>query len=94
MAKYIDAEKLVLEIKKKSGGLLSGWDTAGVLAVVLNQPTADVKKVVRGKWEYAKTESNMAVVKCSVCGQEQFAISGVVANGNFCPSCGADMEVE
>ncbi len=92
MPKYIDAEKLVLEIKKKSGGLLSGWDTAGVLAVILNQPSADVKEVVRGKWE-----QDGVYQMCSNCFSnfEHEDCSGGELIFPFCPSCGADMrEVE
>ena len=50
-----------------------------------------VEKVWRGKWKYSHTSEidHFAVVKCSKCGYEAFAISLFVKDGNFCPSCGA-----
>lgn len=52
-----------------------------------------VEKVWRGKWKYSHTSEidHFAVVKCSKCGYEAFAISLFVKDGNFCPSCGAPM---
>lgn len=55
-----------------------------------------VEKVWRGKWKYSHTSEidHFAVVKCSKCGYEAFAISLFVKDGNFCPSCGAPMTNE
>ena len=56
-------------------------------------PAADVRPVVRGKWE--KTASNLYDI-CPIC-REPFSnrdILGVTQNKNFCPNCGAQMEVE
>lgn len=55
-----------------------------------------VEKVWRGKWKYSHTSEidHFAVVKCSKCGYEAFAISLFVKDGNFCPSCGASMTGE
>lgn len=55
-----------------------------------------VEKVWRGKWKYSHTSEidHFAVVKCSKCGYEAFAISLFVKDGNFCPSCGAPMTDE
>lgn len=55
-----------------------------------------VAKVWRGKWKYSHTSEidHFAVVKCSKCGYEAFAISLFVKDGNFCPSCGAPMTDE
>ena len=55
-----------------------------------------VEKVWRGKWKYSHISEidHFAVVKCSKCGYEAFAISFFVKDGNFCPSCGAPMTDE
>lgn len=50
-----------------------------------------VEKVWRGEWNYSHTTEidYFAVVKCSKCGHEAFAIALYVKDGNFCPACGA-----
>ena len=55
-----------------------------------------VEKVWRGKWKYSHTSEidHFAVVKCSKCGHEAFAMAIHVKDGNFCPHCGAPMTDE
>ena len=55
-----------------------------------------VEKVWRGEWNYSHTTEtdHFAVVKCSKCGHEAFAIAFYVKDGNFCPACGAPMTDE
>jgi hypothetical protein len=51
-------------------------------------PTADVRPVVRGKWEVKSQKIrgySIDFYKCSVCGNEPDE------KYNFCPQCGADM---
>lgn len=56
-------------------------------------PAANVAPVVRGKWEFSHTSSDgFAVVKCSNCGHEAFAMAIYVREGHYCPNCGARME--
>ena len=52
-----------------------------------------VEKVWRGEWNYSHTTEtdHFAVVKCSKCGHEAFAIARYVKDENFCPHCGAPM---
>ena len=71
-----------------------------IALTALTPPTQEqmerVEKVWRGKWKYSHTSEidHFAVVKCSKCGYEAFAISLFVKDGNFCPSCGAPMTDE
>jgi DNA-directed RNA polymerase subunit RPC12/RpoP len=58
---------------------------------VMDAETVEVAPVVRGEWTYSRTQSEFAVSKCSNCGKEQFSISHVVTEGNYCPNCGAKM---
>lgn len=55
-----------------------------------------VEKMWRGEWNYSHTTKidHFAVVKCSKCGHEAFAIALYVKDGNFCPVCGAPMTDE
>lgn len=55
-----------------------------------NIPAADVKPVVRGRWEETGGSSDEMIdwVRCSKCGEEA---PGFTDNYDFCPNCGADM---
>lgn len=55
-----------------------------------------VEKVWRSEWNYSHTTEtdHFAVVKCSKCGHEAFAIALYVKDENFCPHCGAPMTDE
>ena len=55
-----------------------------------------IEKVWRGEWKYSYTTKvdHFAVVKCSRCDYEAFAMSLTVSEGNFCPYCGAAMTDE
>ena len=54
-------------------------------------PAADVRPVVRGRWE--PSEKNPGWVVCSVC-RDCYIETGWVTEKKwrFCPSCGAEME--
>ena len=55
-----------------------------------------VELVWKGEWNYSHTTEtdHFAVVKCSKCEHEAFAIALYVKDGNFCPACGAPMTDE
>lgn len=57
------------------------------VAIINTFPAADVKPVVYGRW--IKITNDLA--SCSVCGDYiSFAIN---CGYNYCPNCGADMEM-
>ena len=66
---------------------------ADAIEVVNMMPTVDAVGVVHGRWEFSHTTTveKFAVVKCSNCGHEAFAIANYVKDGHYCPNCGADM---
>ena len=68
------------------------------LALAALRPVSreQVEKVWRGEWNYSHTTEtdHFAVVKCSKCGHEAFAIALYVKDENFCPHCGAPMTDE
>lgn len=98
MARYIDADKFKSYVD--SGHLRSSDEICisdkGVINMIDNQPTADVKDIVRGKWVY-----DCESLTCSMCG---FCPRDIMDGGsyfsidmdhgrnlNYCPDCGADM---
>ena len=68
------------------------------LAIAALRPFSreQVEKVWRGEWKYSHTSAidHFAVVKCSKCGHEAYAMALHVIEGNFCPACGATMTDE
>lgn len=68
------------------------------IAILALRPVSreQVEKVWRGEWNYSHTTEtdHFAVVKCSKCGHEAFAIALYVKDGKFCPKCGAPMTDE
>lgn len=88
MAEYIDREAFKEEVRRLSMHYLNEWDTLGVLAAVDRIPAADVRPVVRGKWQWTETGNDdyEQYWVCSVCGEHNYYES------NFCPNCGAKME--
>lgn len=78
-----------------------GWALHGMaldMAISALRPVSreQVEKVWRGEWNYSHTTEtdHFAVVKCSKCGHEAFAIALYVKDENFCPHCGAPMTDE
>lgn len=54
--------------------------------------SGELAEAKHGQWIYSRSVSEFSVSKCSVCGKEQFSISNVVAEGRYCPACGALMD--
>lgn len=88
MTDYIDREELLKAISKIGGSPLSEWDTVGVVSLVANQPAADVAPVRRGHWK--RDKENRPI--CSECAEEPYR-NGDYNLPNYCPNCGAKMEV-
>lgn len=89
MTDYIEREALLKAISKVGGSPLSEWDTAGVVSLVANQPAADVAPVRRGHWK--RDRENRPI--CSECAEEPYR-NGDYNPPNYCPNCGAKMEVQ
>lgn len=97
------SEQLVKETGAFSKGVNKGLNIARSAmrnpdAIPTLRPVSreQVEKVWRGEWNYSHTTEidHFAVVKCSKCGHEAFAIALYVKDGNFCPACGAPMTDE
>ena len=80
MAEYIERESLKAEFMNHYA---SEYPAALVLAMIDNQPAANVAAVRHGKWD-----SNGEFHQCSVC--TNFTSYAY----DYCPYCGAKMDLE
>lgn len=87
MSEYISREALL--------SATDGYDwQAGLKTVLKRIPAADVRPVVRGKWNNffgevpGTTNFTVSLPQCSECG---FVFTW---NSPYCPNCGADMREE
>ena len=84
MGDYIEREGLLDEISaaRDNGGM--GAIVAGTLTRYIKRaPAADVRPVVRGRWENFRGKPRCS--KCKAVWPEDYY------DHNFCPRCGADM---
>ena len=92
MADYISREAAIEKITaliNKSGKYTayeSGADDACYI-VEHEVPAADVRPVVRGKWNHDGSDWKNRFI-CDQCGYKWFFEA---EEANFCPNCGADM---
>ena len=111
MAEYIDRQaavdalarlcKRVCEYSEKQRQYMCGACPLGDAFTVIEDdlPAADVRPVVRGKWELS---DDRCWHTCSIGGADIDVSVGLlcyvdneeVCNHNFCPNCGADMREE
>ena len=106
--RLIDAEALVEDYRRREilvdslnevdalddyfVGLKSGFNTAAVVAE--NFPQIEAKPVRRGEWIVDVGACEPDYMKCSVCGWIIEYYGGLEEEWNFCPHCGAQMEVD
>lgn len=90
MTRYIDIDLLLNEIEIDYSGYIFSENRSPLefINIIENQPTADVKEVVRGEW--IDVDGNDEHYKCSICNK---TINGnsIPYYFNFCHKCGADM---
>lgn len=97
MAEYID--RTALGIGKanreifKDPAYADGWNAA--LEIIQAFPAADVAPVVHGRWKLEPTNpyddpgyKNRMIKRCSCCGWQN------ACRYNYCPNCGAKMDLE
>ena len=62
-----------------------------VETIIRSIPAADVRPVVRGKWELEyEPNGKPYCFHCSICDGD-FHYIGITTKYDFCPNCGADM---
>ena len=85
MSDYISREAVLEMLKQECSPMVFAY-----LADLVNDiPTADVRPVVRGKWD----DDGCGWVRCSIC-RGAIAVARGGNRFNFCPNCGADMREE
>ena len=93
MAEYIEREAFLDAIERMKPYHQDADDIAEMLQ---NFPAADVRPVVRGKWN--RTDAYPHRLYCSVCYKTYLKNDELLERWefplNFCPNCGADMREE
>lgn len=110
--RYIDADKLMLHLNDYKLQVSPSWkdkwermvsclviDTC--MEAVQEQPTADVRENVNGRWVEVVGRTEMydkegvktwgMLFQCNKCGFVLNAVEGHTGQYNYCPNCGADM---
>lgn len=60
---------------------------------VVDMDAADVAPVRHERWRYKRTtDDGFAIVECTGCGDEAFAIAYTITSRSFCPNCSAKMD--
>lgn len=90
--RYIDADKFAKQAYEVAYPIVHdinsherGLTLMGIAQLLDEQPTADVRENVMGKW-IKKKGSLWSLATCSVCGE-----LSVEGDKPFCPNCGAQM---
>ena len=91
MAEYIEREAVIDLITRR-------YENPEICTQEINSiPTADVAPVVHARWIHSRYEDcseQFELVKCSQCNHEAYAMAFYVRGGNYCPNCGAKMDIE
>lgn len=101
MAEYIDRQKLLEEINLQKAASRHSFPrqhfvVGDVLELIRIAPVEDVAPVVHGKWEVEEDIFGDDTYICSVCKEPWVLITGTPQNNNmnYCPNCGAKMDLE
>lgn len=92
MAEYVKKEDIEQKIQDGLNNLVLGHDAIEVLGMLYEMPSEDVAKVRHGRWVYARTYYMADECNCSLCGQ--LMTTAVGKRMNYCPNCGAKMDLE
>jgi len=93
MPEYIEREALLEEIRMSRNYLLLGKTAAAKLEkMVKSAPAAAVEPVRHGRW--VKVSPRREASFCSKCGVSAVKVFGEYFTSNYCPNCGAKMDLE
>lgn len=92
MSEYVKRESLIERFKELGLGENSFIERVfadGAYSVLESFPSADVAPIVHGK-----LIDNKYCVFCSVCGYHWYHCDDRIQEFNYCPNCGAKMDLE
>ena len=92
---YISREaaiKAILDLRDCYNGFSDTYDKACIIGALDEIPAADVRPVVRGKWEESIGPGISGCSNCHDCYIDTAWAKG--GKWHYCPNCGASMEVE
>lgn len=105
MARYIDADKLLKNVKdatpmnwtNSEAEIQAQLDWKCCIALIKNQPTADVAEVKHGFWKKSQFSGRSGFysvrdVICSECGIYSTFLQHEIRPDYYCPNCGAKMD--
>ena len=95
MAEYIEREAAIVKLCQMTDETSHDYCAGISVAVdaIDGLPAADVRPVVRGEWRLEREpDGTPYCFHCSVC-DDDFSIIGITTKYNYCPNCGAKMEV-
>ena len=89
MPRYIDADALGIGKANReifdNKAYADGWNAA--IDIIVSAPNADVQEVRHGKWKFDRFDNAWCSV-CHHCGSNDAEVS------DYCPNCGAKMDLE
>ncbi len=85
MSRYIDADELIEDVRRKRG--LHEIIKGVIYSFLHDAPTADVVESKRGEWIKLPSNGIGNTAECSVCHDSVYGYESC----DFCPNCGADM---
>ena len=98
MARYIDADKLLIAIQNRHtvryfAPTKEDLQLMDIFEIINTQPTADVEEVKHGEWFTLDDCANEGVY-CSVCHKKVYkkCYANQKLKSNYCPNCGAKMD--
>lgn len=103
MTEYIDRSELLRIESLLDSDVLRASKTASVIYDQImydieHIPAADVAEVKHGKWIEVQKENIwndiVPVLECSACGKYTVGTRGIMTKSNYCPNCGAKMDLE
>ena len=86
MAEYIDRKALISTLNENKIPF-----NADINYFITNAPTADVTEVVHGYWKWKELYGEVGyMLVCSECEESE----GACVRFDYCPNCGAKMDLE
>lgn len=99
MAEYIEKEAAMLTAMDYEGRGNAQDASMDIASAIGDIPAADVRENVKGEWIVVSGKCGKNIdgrtVKCPRCGNFLYmgGVNGGRGDANFCPNCGAQMEV-